>query len=73
MSSPPPFRRPIRLGDGPNTVDARGRIEIRCALIEAGNRPIKGNIIRSVVVADATVSEVLAAVRLHLLGEKPND
>jgi hypothetical protein len=68
-----PFRRPIR--ERPtcrNAGDARGIITVTVVLRGVDNSAVKGNRTKTLRVADATVSEVGAFLKLALFGS-PDD
>ena len=64
------FKRPERASV--NSKDERGRVLIRVCLSEpTGNHnPVKGNISRTITVANATVTEVRDAIDQSLFGEE---
>ena len=66
--TPPKFR--LATGANRNENDERGVVRIQCCLIATGrdgNRPVKGNIVRTLRLQDVTVSEVIAAIEAALI------
>ena len=53
-----------------NVENVRGTVQVRVTLVETGGKVVKGNIIRSFTVADATVAEVIGHLRLALFGKE---
>lgn len=70
----PKFQRPAGFGGGGDRTDDQGEIVVKVFLLDESNRsavkPLKGNIVVTERVANATVTEVAQAVREALFPEE---